>query len=396
VVEEEVAGPPPPPPPPPRPLIWPWLLLLLLLVVGGLIAVWFFTRDNGHSGAARVAVPNVIGERQGDAVRRLDRARLTSRVVAKPSSAPSGTVFAEEPGPGAHVPRGSVVTLLVSQTNIATVPNVEGEKAPVAKGDLRARGFVVETANVRSSEASGVVVGQNPSPGTSAAKGSTVLIRVSRGAVHVPDVVGQSRSAAVSALRDAGLVPSAFTVPSAQPKGTVVAQHPRAGTSVAPGSSVRLNLSNGSGSGAPPPPPPPAPAGRAVPDVTDEVQSAAQRELNAEGFKALVVYVSSDLPTSVVVSQTPAAGSNARKGTRVRLEASLGEAAGTETAVPRVIGLTPNTATARLRSAGFRVQRLIQSTSIRSQAGRVVDEQPVGADVPAGSTVTIYVGRLAT
>src|SRR5215831_13834081 len=105
VVEEEIGGPPPPPGPRRRPpTLWPWLLLLLLLVAAGLIALWLFTRDNGHEHTRSVTVPNVIGQKQGPAVRRLDGAGLTSRLVAKPSSEPAGMVFAQHPGPGTPRP----------------------------------------------------------------------------------------------------------------------------------------------------------------------------------------------------------------------------------------------------------------------------------------------------
>ena len=346
-------------------------------------------------------MPNVVGEKQGAAVSRLDGARLTSRVVAKASSAPSGTVFAEVPVPGSHVSRGSVVTLSVASTTVAQVPDVVGDKTAVAIRALRAHGLAVDTASVGSRKPAGIVLSQSPTAGAAVAKGSTVVIRVSRGAVRVPDLVGQSRSTAVSALRGAGLVPNVFTVPSAQPKGQVVAQHPRAGVSVPRGAKVRLNLSNGSGSGGgappppPPPPPPPAPATRSIPDVTGQPQEAAQRQLNTAGFKARVIYVSSDQPEGTIVSQAPSGGTTAKKGTRVRLNASLGPTPGPQKAPPRVVGLDPQTATARLRSAGFRVQRLTQTTNVSSQDGQVVDEQPTGANVPAGSTVTIYIGSFS-
>jgi len=48
-------------------------------------------------------------------------------------------------------------------------------------------------------------------------------------------------------------------------------------------------------------------------------------------------------------------------------------------------------------SAGFRVQRLTQKTSVRSLSGKVVDVQPAaGVRAPAGSPVTIYVGRFVS
>jgi len=405
-VQEEVPGPPPvveeeiaEPPPPPRgrpPLLWPWLLLLLLLVAAGLIALWLFTRGNDHKGAGSVTVPNVIGQKQGPAVDRLDRAGLTSRVVAKPSSEPAGTIFAEEPGPGTHVTRGSVVTLTASSTAQVTVPDVVGDKAPAAIRSLRAEGLSAQTISVASSKAAGVVISQSPASGASVATGSTVAIRVSRGATRVPNVVGQTRSAAVSVLRAASLVPAPFVVPSSQPKNTVVSQRPHAGTSVPPQTKVRINISSGSTSGGGVPPPPP-PASKSVPDVTGQQQEAAQRQLNGIGFKSRVVYVPSDQPQGAVVSQSPGGGSTVKVGTRITLNASLGPNPGAGQVVPKVIGLDPQTATARLVSAGFRVQRLTQKTSVRTLNGKIVDVQPAaGVRAPAGSPVTIYVGRFVS
>ncbi len=396
VVEEEIAEPPPPPRGRP-PLLWPWLLLLLVLVAAGLIALWLFRRGNDHKGAGSVIVPNVIGQKQGPAVDRLDRAGLTSRVVAKPSSEPAGTIFAEEPGPGRHVTRGSVVALSASSTAQVTVPDVVGDKAPAAIRALRAEGLSAQTISVASSKAAGVVISQSPASGGSVAKGSTVAIRVSRGATRVPNVVGQTRSAAVSVLRAASLVPAPFVVPSSQPKNTVVSQRPHAGTSVPPQTKGRINISSGSTSGGGVPPPPPPPASKSVPDVTGQQQEAAQRQLNGIGFKSRVVYVPSDQPQGAVVSQSPGGGSTAKVGTRITLNASLGPNPGAGQVVPKVIGLDPQTATARLVSAGFRVQRLTQKTSVRTLNGKIVDVQPAaGVRAPAGSSVTIYVGRFVS
>jgi serine/threonine-protein kinase len=128
--------------------------------------------------------------------------------------------------------------------------------------------------------------------------------------------------------------------------------------------------------------------------VTGQLQQNAQRRLNAVGFKSRVVFVPSDQPEGTVVSQSPAGGTTAKSGTRITLNASLGPSPGAAQAVPKVIGLDPRTATARLEAAGFQVQRLTQKTSVRSESGKVVDVQPArGVHVPAGETVTIYVGR---
>ena len=398
VVEEEVLE--SQPPPPRGPLVWPWLLVLLLLVVGGLVALWLLTRDDGTKSSNAVVVPNVIGQPQSEAVARVNGTGLVARVVTTPSDAPAGRVFAEEPGAGTRVAHKSVVKLSVSAANVVAVPNVVGNLATAATAELRAQGLAVATSGVASSKPRGTVLSQSPAAGAKVAKRSTVVIRVSRGMVSVPDVIGQTRGTAVPAIRAAGLVPQAFTVPSPQPKGTVVSQSPKAGERIPGGSKVRLNISSGQTSGGvPPPPPPPSgtkPATVTVPDVAGRAQEAAQRQLNSAGLKAGVVYVPSDQPEGTVVSQSPEAGTTQKRGTRIQLNVSLGPTPGEQRAVPDVLGDDPAAAKAKLESAGFKVQTLPQGVTDASQIGTVVDEQPAGGRrAPVGSTVTIYVGRRA-
>lgn len=395
VVDEEVA-PPPPPPRPPRPLLWPWLLLLLALVIGGLVAAWLLTRDNGDKGASTVNVPNVVHLTQHEAVQRVNARGLIARSVTRRSSAEAGTVVDQDPKPGADVVKDTVVTLTVSAVQTEAVPNVVGQREAAAVSALRAQGFQVQTTNVVSTKPSGTVITQNPQAGARVGHGSTVTIRVSRGPVTVPDTVGQSRADAVAAVSGAGLKPKVFTVPSSQQKGQVVAQKPLGGKRVAGGSTVRLNVSSGSTAAAPPPPPPPPskPATVTVPDVTGRQQDIAQKQLNAAGLKAGVVYVASDEPQGTVVSQAPEAGTTQKRGTRIQLNVSLGPTPGALKGVPDVRNLDPAAARAKLTAAGFRVQTLSQGVSDSSQVGKVVDEQPAGGrNAPAGSVVTIYVGR---
>jgi serine/threonine-protein kinase len=297
-----------------------------------------------------------------------------------------------------------VVTLTVSAAQNEAVPNVVGMREAAAVGTLQSNGFQVQTASVASKKPSGTVLAQSPQSGARVVRGSTVTIQVSRGLVTVPDTVGQSRTNAIAAVRGAGLKPTAFVVPSSQPKGNVVAQSPQAGKRVAGGSIVRLNVSSGSTTAGPPPPPPPLPpppptkpATVTVPDVTTQQQDAAQKQLNTTGLKAGVVYVSSDQPQGTVVSQAPQAGTTQKRGTRIQLNVSLGSQPGTLKGVPEVRNLDPSAASAKLTAAGFKVQTLPQGVSDPSQVGKVVDEQPAGGkNAPAGSVVTIYVGRRGT
>jgi serine/threonine-protein kinase len=330
-------------------VLWPWLLLVLVLVAGGLIAWWLVSRggdDNGNRGSAspsgEIAVPDVVGQPQAKAVAAIGQSGLVARIVRKPSGdVPAGSVFDEAPDAGSRVAAKTVVTLSVSARASVTVPSVVGQKAPAATAEVHARGLGVRYSSVLSDKARGTVFGQSPAAGAKVAKGTTVVLRVSRGTGAVPLVVGQTRNAALATLEAAGFKAQAFTVPSAETKGKVVAQSPLGGTRAPGDTKVRIYVSGGRKPSTgppppplsqPPPPPPPAPgndtpAGVEVPDVTGQTQDDAERALE---------------------------------------------------------------------EAGFDVQTVEQDVTDSSQVGTVLDEKPsAGKRAPTGSTVTIYVGRTA-
>jgi eukaryotic-like serine/threonine-protein kinase len=191
-VDQEVAGPPvveedqyAPARRPPLPEIWSWLLLLLLLVIGGLLAAYFLTRDNGNkeSSASAVTVPAVVGLKQSNAVKQLDERGLVPQLDTGPSKFPAGTVFAQDPGAGTSLNRGSLVKLSVSSAAQISVPNVVGSGTSAAVSRLKAAGFQSQVTRVPANAAVGVVVKQTPVAGTRVAKaspdGSTVTIFVS-------------------------------------------------------------------------------------------------------------------------------------------------------------------------------------------------------------------------
>jgi serine/threonine-protein kinase len=175
---------------------------------------------------------------------------------------------------------------------------------------LEQAGLTATTANVPSNAAPGTVVAQAPAAGQRVDVGSSVRINVSGGpgAVTVPDVVGASADDAAAALQSAGLKAQTTEVPSDEPRGTVVSQSPTAGSQVARGSTVRLEISSG-----------PAPV--AVPDVVDQTEADARDALEAEGFRVRVVEEPAPDAESVglVLRQVPAAGREAPSGTQVTI-----------------------------------------------------------------------------
>jgi eukaryotic-like serine/threonine-protein kinase len=223
---------------------WPWLLLLLLLVVGGLVAAWVLTRED------TAEVPAVEGLPLDDAVQRIQSDGFKADIDQRESDAPEGTVFEQDPAAGDEVEEGSTVRIVVSRgPATAAVPDVVGNRADAARDALSSAGFQIRTVDVFSDEPEGVVVAQNPSGGDEAERGSSVRINVSKGTgqVTVPDLVGDPRDDAQAELRQLDLQSNVAVVPSSEPEGTIVAQHPAPGEMARVGSIVRLNVSSGTG-----------------------------------------------------------------------------------------------------------------------------------------------------
>ncbi len=372
VIEEEpTAVQPPstqPPPgapleePPPDRSLWPWLLVLLVLVIAGLIGAWLAARDNGHKSVGALA----------------------------------GTV-------------ATISTTTVPKQREPIVPRLIGLRAPAALAAVRRAGLVGQTRSVFSAKPRNEVVGQQPAAGTTVGDGSTVKLSVSKGQkpVPVPDVTGQQLGAAIQTLQAQDLGARVVRVPSSQPTGQVVAQHPRAGASAAPGSAVRLNVSGGQThtaptTTAPAAPTPPRAAAVSVPDVRGQKLSEARKALREAGLVTEERRVPNSLPKKTVVAQSPKPGTTAKRGDHVLVTVSdgakkggAGAAAGTSAAVPAVIGEDEDAATETLRSAGFTVQVVDRETADPSEDGVVIDQHPAaGGSAAAGSSVTIYVGRL--
>jgi beta-lactam-binding protein with PASTA domain len=400
---EEVAE---PAGPPPERYWWLWLLLLLLLVIGGLVAWWLLTR-----GDDKATVPNVIGLRSQAAAARIQDEGLKATPVTGQSKRPPDVVFAQRPGAGTQLGEGQTVTISISSGRLA-VPDVTSLPVKQAQQRLVDAGFQSEVKQVASSRPKGVVIEQSPVGGVTAVRGTTVTLSASSGAkpIVVPTVVGQTQGSAVNALTAVGLKPVLHNVPSAKPAGTVVAQKPAAGKEVDKGSKVELNVSTGTG-------PPTTTVGTTTttattatttvpttttaasvraPRVIGLFQTPGLRRLNVLGLRPIVVYKRSSQAVNRVLSQSPAAGSTLRPGSRVRVVVSAGPNPQPATTVPNVVGQDQATAANDLRAAGFRVVVLNRPTKDESKDGLVIDEQPgAGSSIPGGSQVTIFVGRFS-
>jgi beta-lactam-binding protein with PASTA domain len=134
------------------------------------------------AGRQQVTVPKLVGSTADAAEQLLTAQGLQAIKKTIDSPKPKGIVVAQDPADGTRVPKGSTVTLSVS--------NGQGE-------------------------------------------------------VKVPAVQGMSESDAVAAIVGANLVPVVIQVPSPKPQGTVIAQDPPANQPVPARSKVRVNVSGG-------------------------------------------------------------------------------------------------------------------------------------------------------
>lgn len=130
-------------------------------------------------GPAPVPVPDVVGRKVGGARTALDKAGLRSTVTEKYSdTVADGVVIAVRPKSGSIVNSGSRVELVVSKgPPPVTVPNLIDMPRNRAVNELRRLGLVPRVVEAAATPLKRVY-SQDPAPGTSVPRGSTVTIRI--------------------------------------------------------------------------------------------------------------------------------------------------------------------------------------------------------------------------
>lgn len=239
---------------------------------------------------------------------------MTTRFVIRPLLLPIALILALLAGCG-----GSSSHTIPAQP---AVPNVVGQTQGAATTAITNTGLVLGTVTNQPSGTvpSGSVISESPTAGTQVNAGSAVSLVVSSGRaqVAVPNVVGQTQAAATTAITSAGLVLGTVTnqPSSTVPSDSVISEDPAAGTQVNSGSSVNLVVSSG----------PTSPAQVAVPNVVGQTQAAATTTITSAGLVLGTVtnQPSGTVPSGSVISENPAAGTQANAGSAVSLVVSSG------------------------------------------------------------------------
>ena len=279
------------------------------------------------AGDAGVAVPEVVGKTQGEAITEIQAAGLRVGKIEQVADAkiPVGQVIAQSPLPNEIAALGAGVDLKLSLGQpVTNVPDVVGKTKGDAEKALKDAGFTTTATEVFSDTPSGQVASQAPAGGVALSTGAAVTLGVSKGPLSVakvPDAVGKSEADATTLLKDAGFAVGSDRAYSATvATGTVLAQTPPGGVYADKGATIEITLSDG-----------PAPANAVtIPDVGGMTKDEATKTLEAAGLVVEVLEAYSDTaPSGQVLGQAPSKGLQTAPGATVSIAVSKGPAATT-------------------------------------------------------------------
>ncbi|MDD2553967.1 MAG: PASTA domain-containing protein, partial [Desulfotomaculaceae bacterium] len=236
-----------------RPLIF-WLgLILLISVIAATGTYWYLN-------VPEVSMPDVEGRTEAEASEIL-QGRGIKNIQFNRNPHPSvtqGLVVSQDPTPDAKIKVTRTVTLSVSLgPELREVPEVIGQtlynaRLKISVNELSVNDPVQERYSDDHPE--GVVVEQDPRPGTQLSKGSGVLLIVSKGpqpiSRQVPSLVGLTEESARGELDKLNLYLDSNTGRATSTDyfaGQIISQDPAAGTGVREGTTVQVILSNGPG-----------------------------------------------------------------------------------------------------------------------------------------------------
>jgi eukaryotic-like serine/threonine-protein kinase len=272
------------------------------------------------------------------------------------------------------------------------IPDLRGETVAVARATLEDLGFVVDEDTIADEEIEmGRVAATDPAAGERLERGGLVTLLVSQGPadIPVPNVVDRRQRDAEALIRAAGLEVGEITFEPSDtvPADFVIAQDPLAGVLVTANHPVDLVVSAGTDA-------------LRVPEVANRSEQDALFALTQAGFGQGQIIIErrphGTVPEGFVIETMPGAGEIVPITGTVTLFVSEGAV---PTAVPSVIGMTTEDATALLAEFGFQPVTGSPVTVAWNDpiAGRIAEQDPAAGQIlEFGSQVTIRVGQAAT
>ena len=200
------------------------------------------------------------------------------------------------------------------------------------------------------------------------------------GGSTIPDVEGKTITQAENVLKKAGYTIGKTTEEfhAEIPAQCVIKTNPEAGKKAEQGTKVDIVVSKG-------------PELVTVPSVLGMTNTEAIATIETAGFKAVAgdPQYSTEYKEDTVMSQTPAAKSQAAKGSNIVYQLSKGTESVT---VPYVVGKTQDEGTAKLSEAGFTAV-IMSDYNDEYDAGVIFEQSPSSGKQNKGSSITIYVSK---
>ena len=293
-----------------------WIALGIAAVLVGVLIGFALTRDT------TTEVPAVTGNQLNVAIALLEQNGFkVGEVDRVQREVAANTVLEQDPPAGGASLDCAFLGFLCSKPKVALtvssgpgsakVPPTAGLSQQGASEKLEEAGFEVQVEQVNSETVeAGLVIHSDPSAGTTATRGTVVVLTVSKGQrlAKVPVLVGTQRSVAVQQIRGRGLSPSVEEEESSAPVGEVIRQAPSAGSELPRGSSVSVVVSKGRKQ-------------TKVPNVIGKERAEAVQALREAGLAPTVQEQETEVPAQVgrVTDQFPPPGAEVEPGAEVTL-----------------------------------------------------------------------------
>jgi serine/threonine protein kinase len=208
------------------PVAWIWAGIVSVIVILFAVVFWVMNLPSGTelSSGLSTKVPNVVGKLYDNGASELQKFKLVPTQQSETSATiPQGTIIRSVPKAGEKVGSGQVVTLWVSlgKSQVA-VPSMANQTEDQAKEAIKNAGLVYGSTTTEHSPniPAGTVIRSSPAANTPKSEGDTVDLVVSDGLVEIPNVVGQTSSVGITALRAMQLTVDA--VPDASCTGGLI------------------------------------------------------------------------------------------------------------------------------------------------------------------------------
>ncbi len=204
-------------------------------------------------------------------------------------------------------------------------------------------------------------------------------LEAQRNMVTLPEVENRPRAEVQKELEELGLLVQVNLEPNPDiARDRAIRINPSAGSQLQKNSTVSLTVSSGKEIAD-------------VPDIEGMTLEEAEEELKEAGLELdedIKEESDPEVPANEILSQSPAAGSQLSKGSKVRVTVSSGKEL---VRLPDVTGMDYDNAKQALESAGFKVSMNLVDSS--EEEGRVLSMPGRGGGLAKGETITLEVSN---